>query len=392
MTHLITLVEGLGLYVAWWLRSLLSWRDPLAPMTPKRAAVLLLGMPVFLLVQCIHAICLLLDDVLFSNYRKVVIKRPLFITGIPRSGTTFLHRTLAIDNERYTTLTTWEALLAPSITQRRIIHGVGWLDRRLGGVGKHSLNALTRRLAGGLEDIHEVGLEAAEEDYLALLPAAGCFILLLAFPGALGLQQLGHLDRKMPEKRRQRLLRFYHGCLQRHLYADGGQRRLLSKNAAFGSWLAGLHGLYPDATFIICTREPLAALSSQISSIDSARALFGTGVEEEPFQQLFAEQFAETLAHMAAMLAEWPIARAVVLDMADLGSDPDVVIPAALRQLDIPVSDALTDYLAALPRRSRSQHQHNAHGLALPIPELEQRLLPPYHRLMDLPHRMRTNT
>ena len=390
--HFTTLMEGLGLYVFWWLRSLVTWRDPLAPMSPRRAAMLVLGMPVFLLVQGIHAICLLLDDVLFPKYRKVAIERPLFITGIPRSGTTFLHRTLAADNNRYTTLTTWEALLAPSIIQRQVIRGVAWLDRRLGGLGRRSLNALTRRLAGGLDDIHEVGLEAAEEDYLALLPAAGCFILLLAFPGVTGLQQLGYLDRKMSARRRQRLLNFYHGCLQRHLYADGGRRRLLSKNAAFGSWLIGLHDLFPDATFIICTREPLAALSSQISSIDSAHALFGTAVQEKPFQQLFADQFAETLEHMAATLAEWPIERAAVLDMADMGVDPGTAIPAVLRQLEIPVSDVLARYLATLPRRSHSPHQHNAHGLALPIPELEQRLQPPYHRLMDLPHRMRINT
>ena len=173
MMHLRTLAEGLGRYLGWWLAALVRWRDPLAPMTFRRAVVLLLGMPLFLLVQLIHAVCLLLDELLFPGYRKVVIKQPLFVTGIPRSGTTFLHRTLAIDHERYTTLTTWEALLAPSIVQRKIIHALAWLDKRLGGLGQRSVNAVTRRLAGGLDDIHEVGLEAAEEDYLALLPVVG---------------------------------------------------------------------------------------------------------------------------------------------------------------------------------------------------------------------------
>ena len=54
MKHLRTLAEGLGRYLGWWLSALVRWRDPLAPMTLRRAVVLLLGMPLFLLVQLIH--------------------------------------------------------------------------------------------------------------------------------------------------------------------------------------------------------------------------------------------------------------------------------------------------------------------------------------------------
>ena len=116
----------------------------------------------------------------------------------------------------------------------------------------------------------------------------------------------------------------------------GGQRRLLSKNAAFGSWLEGLYALCPDGRFIICVREPLAALNSQISSIDSARALFGSAVNADAFQQLFVEQFADTLDYMTNTLARWPAERAAMVDMADLGAAPGEVITAALEQLEVP--------------------------------------------------------
>lgn len=391
MTHLRTLAEGFGLYLSWWLRALVRWRDPLAPMSFRRAVILLLGMPLFLLVQLIHAICLMLDELLFPGYRKVVIKQPLFVTGIPRSGTTFLHRTLAVDHARYTTLTTWEALLAPSIVQRKIIHALAWLDKRLGGQGQRGVHALTRWLAGGLDDIHEVGLEAAEEDYLALLPVAGCFIMLLAFPGASGLQQLGHLDRQMPPARRQRLLSFYYSCLQRHMYMDGGQRCLLSKNAAFGSWLEGLNDWFPDARFILCVREPLAALNSQITSIDSAQGVFGSAVNKDAFQQLFADQFAGTLEAMADTLAAWPAERAALVDMTDLGTAPGEVIPAMLERLDIALSDTLEQHLATLPKRPHRPRAHGGGALVLSSSLLEQRLLPAYHRLLALSHRTRVS-
>lgn len=389
MTTLLTLLESLAIHLGWWLRALVAWRDPRAPMSLRRAVLLLSGMPLFLLVQGIHAVCLLLDEVLFPGYRRVALGRALFITGIPRSGTTFLHRALATERERYTTLTTWEALLAPSILQRRLIGGLAWMDGRLGGFGARGLKALTWRLTDGLADIHEVGLEAAEEDYLALLPAGGCFILLLAFPAAPGLQRLGHLDRRMPPRRRRRLLRFYRGCLQRHVYADRGKRLLLSKNAAFGSWIGGLHEMCPEARFILCVREPLAALSSQISSIESARALFGTAVDSAPFQRIFLDQFEETLEHMAGTVAQWPANRAVIVDMADLQANPGALVCRALETLEEPVGAALATHLAELPAGSCSAHRHAVENLALPASELEKRLSPHYDRLTALPHRIR---
>ncbi|MDZ7802585.1 sulfotransferase [Thiohalophilus sp.] len=389
MITLRVLLESLPRHLGWWLQALAGWRHPCAPLRPRRLVMLVLGFPLFVLVQGIHGVCLLLDEVLFPRYRRVEIGQALFITGIPRSGTTFLHRTLATEQSRYTTITTWEALLAPSILQRRIVELCAALDRRLGGFVARGLRALTRRLAGELADIHEVGMEAAEEDYLALLPAGGCFILLLAFPAAPGLRQLGHMDDDMPPGRRQRMLRFYHRCLQRHIYADGGQRRLLSKNAAFGSWIQGLRQICPQARFILCVREPTSALSSQISSIRSAQALFGARVDGEALQRIFLDQFEASLQHMADILPDWPEQRAVVVDMADLRRAQAAVIRALLAQLALPVGDALAAHLAGLPASTgRSRHQHRSGDLAIPAEELAQRLLPPYYRLLDLPQRV----
>jgi len=150
------------LHLLWWVGAFLRPSDARAPLRLRRALVLLVGMPAFLFVQLVHTVCLLLDDVLFPRYRRVTVGKALFITGIPRSGTTALHRTIATNRRRYTTLTTWEALFAPSIVQRRLIHASGWLDARCGSYGRRALASLTRRMTGGLSAIHTVGLEAAE--------------------------------------------------------------------------------------------------------------------------------------------------------------------------------------------------------------------------------------
>ena len=387
MNTLFAIGDGLARYLGWWASALVRWRDPRAPVGARRLLVLILGMPIFLLVQLGHGLCLLLDEVLFPGYRRIPLDNALVITGIPRSGTTFMHRTLAADTDRYTTLTTWEAILAPSILQRYMVRALARLDRLLGRPLARGLAWLTRRVAGGLDDIHEIGLEAAEEDYLCLLPAAGCFVMLLAFPAATGLQQLGHLDTAMRATRRRRLLRFYRACLQRHIYADGGHRHLLSKNAAFGSWLAGLRETLPEARFIVCVRQPASALSSQISSVSAAYQLFGVRPQSQAFQEIFLTMYADTLQHLATTIAAWPLERAAVADTQALQADAASCIRAIMDRLAIPETKALSEALSALRESTaKSGHQHRIDALALDRETLEERMTPAYRQLLELPH------
>jgi len=387
MNTLVVVAEGLACYLGWWARALIRWRDPRAPMGPRRLAMLLLGMPVFVAIQLIHALCLLLDEVLFPRFRRVSLEGALVITGIPRSGTTFLHRTLAADTTHYTTVTTWEAILAPSILQRRLVRALAWLDGRLGHPATRCLGGLTHYLAGGLDAIHEVDLDAAEEDYLLLLPAAGCFVMLLAFPSAPGLQRLGDFDNSVSAGRQRRLLRFYRRCLQRHIHADGGHRRLLSKNAAFGSWIRGLHETLPGARFIVCIRPPDEALSSQISAVSAARPLFGTATHGAAFQRLFLDTYAATLDHLAATILAWPRDTVAVVDATPLRHQPAEVIRNTMNRLAIAETPELTRALDALPS-TRSSHRHRVAELSLDADTISERLDPAYRRLLAMAHRV----
>ena len=103
----------------------------------QRLLVMTLFWPLFLLVQAINGLGLLLDYLLFPDFRRVQVREPLFVVGVPRSGTTFLHRLLAMD-ERFTTTALWELLFATSITQRYFWTGVARLDKRR----KHGLEVI----------------------------------------------------------------------------------------------------------------------------------------------------------------------------------------------------------------------------------------------------------
>ena len=145
--------------------------------SPRRWLVMALFWPLFVLLQAINGAGLLLDYLLFPDFRRVRVREPLFVVGVPRSGTTFLHRLLAGDCERFTTTALWELIFAPSITQRFFWRGVGRLDALVGAPLSRVFFRLERWVLGGLDDVHQTGLRDPEEDYLALLPVLGLSLI-----------------------------------------------------------------------------------------------------------------------------------------------------------------------------------------------------------------------
>jgi len=333
----------------------------------RRVLIVLAFFPVFAAVQAVHWVCLGLDEVVFRAYRRVPVTAPLFVLGVPRSGTTLTHRVLARD-PALTTFSTWECLLAPSITQRKMILGVMALDRAMGGPLGRALGAVERRVFGALHDVHATTLTAPEEDYLALLPVVACFILVVPFPQAAPLWRMAAFDREMPEGPRRRLLAFYRGLLQRHLYVHGPDKRLLSKNAAFAGMAGALRDAFPDARFIRCHREAEAVVPSQLSSIRGGVRLF----DSDPDGALFPARMTEVLGFYYANLDRVLPAPGgpghVVLDMAMLKADLKGSVTRAYAALDLPLShhfDACLDAEARAARAYRSGHRYDARDFGL---------------------------
>lgn len=348
------------LHGQWIAEALAPGAHPAAPLAPRRALALVTLLPPYLGLQAVHLAGFALDRMLFPREVHTDTGEPLFVLGIPRSGTTFVHRLLAADEGRFTTMRTWEAVLAPSVSERRFWQGVGHIDALLGAPGRRLRDALIARLGGDFDAIHETGADAAEEDYLALLPLAGCFIMALAFPDNAALWQLGALDREPDPRTRALLLAAYRRLLQKHRYASGDGRQLLSKNAAFASWAGALAEAFPRARFIVCLREPASALSSQISAVEPGRRLFAVDPDRRWLGRRFAEIYAGAYRHLDEQLAAHPNRMAAV-DMADLRAAPGPTLRAALAQLGLPVSAALAVAFSRADAAAGgdSRHRHN---------------------------------
>jgi hypothetical protein len=199
---------------------------------------------------------------LFRKYRKVSVEKPIFVTGIPRSGTTHLQRVLAKD-EQLTSMQTWECVLAPSISERHFYRLIGRAIQPLGQL----FSKVSLPFFQNMKSIHHLGLSEAEEDFIALLPINACFLLVVLFPNVSHYWRLSQFDSAMSSEHKEKILTYYHRIIQKHLYFHGQDKRYLCKNPSYFSWVQSLSSHFPNASFILCEREPSKTVPSQLSSL-----------------------------------------------------------------------------------------------------------------------------
>ena len=278
---------------------------PTGPRTAKRLGLLLLLVPLFLLLQAVHWVGFLLDEVFFRGYKKVEVREPLFIVGLPRSGTTFLHRVFAGDRERFTTTRLWELLLAPSVIERKFWLGLGAVNRALGRPFSRLGRLGERAGLGWLDIIHEVSLDDPEEDYFLLLPVFACFLLVVPFPYHEAIWRLSQFD-QLSKEEREPILAFYESALKRHLFVAGPEKQLLSKNPSFTPLSRSLRATFPDSKVLCCVREPLEVVPSLLSSVRTGADLFGYDVAEPRIRDRFVGMLEFYSRHALSSLAGVP--------------------------------------------------------------------------------------
>ena len=353
----------------------------------RRLAAMAVCLPVFVFVQAANLLGLLLDEVLFPGYRKQDVRAPVFIVGIPRSGTTRLHHVLAEDDAQFTTCSTWELLLAPSIVQRRLFAWIARVDRRVGGGGHRIGRWIEWRMSTRMDRVHAISLRSPEEDYLFLLPLLACFILILPFPASEDVWRLARFDEAVDERERRWIMTYYKRCLQRHLYARGRGRRLLSKNASFCPALRSLRETFPDCRLICCVRDPAATVPSQLSAIEGGARWFGTSVSSEPFRSKMVDALQYYYEHLCACLSEWQPASWVCVSLPELTSHLDKTVGRVYTHFGLGMRPAMRAFLSNEARRARhfeSRHRYDPASFGLSVEELNRRMGHCYRQLSRL--------
>jgi hypothetical protein len=342
------------------------------------AVFLLILVPVFLLST---AAGWLLDKALFPGYRRQEVRQPVFIIGNPRSGTTFLHRLLARDEATFNTIMTWELSFAPTISQRRLYGLIGRIDRVIGRPLGRLVDAVNRRtLQRG--EVHPMGLFKAEEDDLILLYAWNSTFILGVFPYPDEvLPTILPFDR-LPEKR-EHVMRFYEGCLRRHLYAHGaGEKHFLSKNPVFSSRVDALCETFPDAKFIYLVRNPLDVLGSLASYMRMVWKDFQGAESPFPHDDWVWEAVRTWYRYTLDWLDQAPPENHIIVRFDDMVADPRKTVTAIYEHFGFDLDaafDAVLKEQTIKARQYRSQHDYSLEGTGF----TRERIVAEYGDLFD---------
>ncbi|MFP4521237.1 MAG: sulfotransferase [Fibrobacterota bacterium] len=227
----------------------------------RDSVILSSALIIFLIYSLLQNIFLVLDYLIFPFFNKIEINKPVFIVGMPRSGTTLLHRTLAADRKNFTTFTLWEILFAPSILQKKMFISINKIDKLAGGKLKKVFLKISGHFLAVLGNSHKTQVVDPEEDFMLLIPIAASFMLVNIFPVQI-IKELNCFDEMVPEKEKTAIMEHYKALIQRHMFVFGKGRRYLSKNASFCSYLPELKKHFSDGGFILTIREPFRALRS----------------------------------------------------------------------------------------------------------------------------------
>ena len=236
------------------------------------------------------------------------IARPIFISGLPRSGTTFLHSLLAED----------PANLVPRVWQ--LIHpypfrnSASGLDRRMRRVARQL--RLFGLLAPDFRRMHPIDAGSPQEcsEITAHVFASLRFDTTYRIPSYRHwLDETGHLE----------AYRFHKRFLQhlQHQTADGGRWVLKCPDHVFA--LDAIRAVYPDARLVFVHRDPLAVLLSVARLTETLRRPFTRGIDKAEIGRQDSDRWLAATELMIAAAQEQRFAEPILhVQYLDLVRDP----------------------------------------------------------------------
>jgi omega-hydroxy-beta-dihydromenaquinone-9 sulfotransferase len=313
-------------------------------------------------VALFHAVCFLLDGVFFPGLHRTAIRKPVFVIGHARSGTTLVHRLLSEDGERFSSFRLYE-MFFPSLLQKKAIRAIGAFDRdRLGGWIERRVLAYDEKVYGPYRAVHPTGIFQTEEDDQVLYysMASGFWITKMPYMGDLDFY---YLDR-WPARRRRRLMRFYAACIRRQLYLNGGDRIHLSKNPVFPGRLETLLEAFPDAHVVVPMRNPYETIPSLLELMRSGWKALGWDPERQRrCLAILADQSFDTYLYPLRVLERHPEVPHAIVDYRDLVADPAAAIEQIYRALGLPLSPEYREVLLGEGKRAREHKSGHSYSL-----------------------------
>lgn len=274
------------------------------------------------------------------------IEKPVFVTGMPRSGSTFLHEVLAQDPQNRTPRV-WETMFPipapePGLSDHhwRIRHAdmnLWWFRRLAPGADEvYPVRAVTPHECLG---IHSYTLMSEEFVAISRVPSYEQFVRATGLHPAYAWEKrfLQHLQSRFPLK------------------------RWVLKSPDHLSALEELFSVFPDAMIIQTHRNPIEVLKSSMQLVEVLQGLF-TRPNRERIQEREGRILAETMERSIRFRDQHPelAGRFLDLNYREIVSDPLATVRRIYQHLDCPLTEtALERMRQFVSTRSRYHRKHN---------------------------------
>jgi Sulfotransferase family len=273
----------------------------------------------------------------WPGYAAVAIERPIFVTGLPRTGTTALHRLLTAD-PAHQGLEMW-LTQAPGPRPPRET----WPS-----------NPVFQRIQAGFERHHIAHPEFMGVHYMAAGEVEECWQLLRQSMRSISYECLAHLPAYSAWLRGQdwtAAYRRHRRNLQLIGLPDAGRRWVL-KNPSHLFALDALLAVYPDALVVQTHRPPRTAIASVCSLAAQASAGWSDTFTGEMIGRDQLELWARGLECFTAARAARDQARFHDVAYDEFVADPLGTVEAIYAHFGLPLGGPAADAMRALHARS----------------------------------------
>lgn len=282
------------------------------------------------------------------------VKQPIFITGLPRSGTTFLHRLMLAD-EMNRAPAVWETIF-PSPRSGTRAERIKRVDRQL---------KTFSYLAPEFPALHPMDATSPQEcsEITAHVFRSLRFDTNYNIPSYRAWMD-ADVVRHLPA------YRFHKRFLQYLQHQDGIERRWVLKCPEHIFALEAIKAVYPDARLIFVHRDPVKVLLSQARLTEVLRRPFTRDLDPQTLGPHESRRWLEGTKRMMAIGDDAGLPESVChVHHLDLISDPVSSVEGVYRHFGMPfppqAARAIESYVAAKPKGGYGAHSYRFedHGL-----------------------------